>query len=99
MKTKIDIKKLAKLAFLFLKNDEEKKLEDQLETTLKHIDSLSEIDTSKVVGTNEVTNLKNVAREDVVTASLSQEDALSNAKKTYNGFFVVPVILEDAIEL
>lgn len=95
---KINIKHIAKLAELPIKDDEGKQLETQLEATLEHVERLSEIDTSKVESTNEVTDLKNVMREDEVTPSLSQEDALKNAKKTHNGFFVVPVIIEEAIE-
>jgi aspartyl/glutamyl-tRNA(Asn/Gln) amidotransferase C subunit len=98
MKAKIDVKKVAKLANLFITDDEEKMLDSQLESTIEHIESLSDINTDHIVGTNEVTDLNNVAREDVVTPSLSQKDALKNAKKTYNGFFVVPVIIEEAVE-
>lgn len=96
--TKINIYHIAKLANLPIPERELRKLEEQLETTLIHVDRLQEIDTSKVIGTNEVTNLFNVMREDVITTSLSQEEALKNAKKTYNGFFVVPVVIEEAIE-
>lgn len=98
MKAKIDIRKIAKLANLFLTESEERHLESQLAATITHVESLQDINTDHIEGTNEVTDLKNVAREDVVTPSLSQEDALKNAKKTHNGFFVVPVIIEEAIE-
>lgn len=96
--TKIDIKKIAKLAELPIPEGELAKLESQLEQTIEHVDRLQNIDTSSVSGTNTVTNLSNVVREDVVEPSLTQEEALSNAKKTHNGFFVVPVILEEAVE-
>lgn len=96
--SKINIKHVAKLANLPIPEEKLEKLEKQLETTLEHVDRLSEIDSSKVTGTNEVTNLSNVTREDIVEPSLSQEEALSNAKTTHNGFFVVPVILEEAVE-
>lgn len=91
---KIDITHVARLANLPISETEKKKLKKQLEETLDYIERLKEIDTSKVEGTNEVNNLKNVWREDVATPSLSQEKALMNAKRTYNGFFVVPAILE-----
>ncbi len=95
---KINAKKVAKLAKLFITDEEEKMLDTQLEATINHVKSLDDINTDHIVGTNEVTDLKNVAREDEVRPSLSQADALKNAKKTYNGFFVVPVIIEEAIE-
>jgi len=96
--TKFDIHHIAKLANLPIPHEKLKKLEKELEQTIDHIKRLEEIDTSQVTGTNEVTNLSNVTREDVVEPSLTQEEALSNAKKTHNGFFVVPVIIEEAVE-
>jgi aspartyl-tRNA(Asn)/glutamyl-tRNA(Gln) amidotransferase subunit C len=95
---KINVPHVAKLANLELSSEETKELGRQLEKTLDHVDRLKEIDTTHVEGTNEVTSLKNVFREDEVVPSLSQAKALLNAKQTYNGFFVVPVILEEAIE-
>jgi aspartyl-tRNA(Asn)/glutamyl-tRNA(Gln) amidotransferase subunit C len=95
---KIDITHIAKLANLPLTDSEKNKLEKQLEETLEYVDHLKEIDTSKVEGTNEVNNLVNVWREDEVRPSLSQEKALMNAKRTYKKFFVVPAILEEAVE-
>lgn len=96
--TKINIQHIANLANLPIPEEKLKKLEDQLEETLLHVDRLQEIDTSEISGTNEVTNLTNVTRNDVITPSLTQEEALHNAKKIHNGFFVVPVIIEEAIE-
>ena len=95
---KINIKHIAQLANLPVTSAEEKKLKKELEATLEHVEHLNEIDTSKVEGTNEVTDAVNVMRADKIRPSLSQEEALKNAKKTYNGFFVVPVILEEAVE-
>lgn len=95
---KINIKHIAKLASLPITEEKLKKLEKQLKDTLEHVDRLQEIDTSKVTGTNEVTSLTNVTRDDVVIPSLTQEEALQNAKQVHNGLFVVPVILEEAVE-
>lgn len=96
--TKINIHHIAQLANIPFTKDQEKKLEKELEATLDHVERLNEIDTTKVEGTNEVTDAVNVMRDDVVTPSLSQEEALQNAKKVHNGLFVVPVILEEAVE-
>lgn len=96
--TKINIQRIVELANLSISKDKLKKLESQLEETLTNVNRLQEIDTSKVTGTTEVTNLRNVFRDDIVRPSLTQEKALQNAQKTYNGFFVVPVIIEEAVE-
>lgn len=95
---KINIKHVAKLANLPLQEILAKKIEAQLEKTLEHVNRLALINTDKVEGTNDVTGLSNVFREDVVTPSLTQEEALKNAKKKHSGFFVVPVIIEEAVE-
>jgi aspartyl-tRNA(Asn)/glutamyl-tRNA(Gln) amidotransferase subunit C len=95
---KIDVTHIAKLANIPLPKEKEAELEKALEATLEHIKSLEDIDTSKVSGTNEVTDLENVFREDVVESSLTQEEALQNAKSTYKGFFKVPATLGEGMD-
>ncbi|HET9947245.1 MAG TPA: Asp-tRNA(Asn)/Glu-tRNA(Gln) amidotransferase subunit GatC [Patescibacteria group bacterium] len=95
---KINVKHIATLASMPITASQEEKLEKELEATLEHVKRLEEIDTTQIEGTNEVTQAVNVMREDETEPSLTQEEALMNAKKTYNGFFVVPVILEEAVE-
>ncbi|MBI3559237.1 Asp-tRNA(Asn)/Glu-tRNA(Gln) amidotransferase subunit GatC [Candidatus Gottesmanbacteria bacterium] len=60
------------------------------------VSKLQKIETKNVVPTSQVTGLTNVFREDVIETDriLTQSEALSNAKKTHNGYFVVPKILE-----
>ena len=91
---KVDVKHLAKLAQMEVTEEEEKTLEKGFDQTLKVIDQLSELDTSKVKPTSQVTGLTNVWREDKVDKGrmLTKKQALSNAKKTYKGYFVVPAI-------
>jgi aspartyl-tRNA(Asn)/glutamyl-tRNA(Gln) amidotransferase subunit C len=91
---KFDIKHVAKLANLSLNSDEEEKFSKQLEETLKHMENLNQVDTNGVEPTSQVTGLENVLREDEVRPSLSQEDALKNAKSTHNGLFKVKGILQ-----
>jgi len=90
---KLDIPHIAKLASLPINKQEEKKLEEQLIETLTYVEMLQEIDTKKVQPTSHVTGLENVTREDATRSSLSQAQALANAKKTHEGFFVVDAIL------
>lgn len=88
-----DIKHVAKLANVTLTEEEAERFEKQLEETATYMEELDEVDTTGVEPTSQVTGLENVARDDVITPSLSQEQALSNAKSTYNGFFKVKGIL------
>lgn len=92
-KVTIDIDRIAKLSQITPSEALKTKLESQLEKTVVHIESLDDIDTSHVTGTTEVTNLANVLREDEITPSLSQEEALMNGKKVYNGLFMVDAVL------
>lgn len=95
---KINVKHIAQLANLTITDEEEKKFATQLEAVLEHIEKLAEVDTKDTEETHSVTGLMNMTREDVAGESLSQEEAISNAPKTYNGLFEVPVIIEEAIE-
>jgi len=85
---------IADLARLSLKAREVEKLAAQLSETLDYVEVLKELDQEikDLPSTTQVTNLQNVFREDRVRPSLSQKEALSNAKKTYKGYFVTKAI-------
>ena len=91
---KINVSHIAKLANLPLKENEIKRYESQLSAILDYIDKLKEAKTEKVEETSQTTGLKNVTRNDSASPSLSQKDALANAKSQTNGFFKVKAILE-----
>jgi aspartyl-tRNA(Asn)/glutamyl-tRNA(Gln) amidotransferase subunit C len=92
---RVKVKHVAKLASLPLTSEEEEKFAKELGETLDYVEKLDEVDTSGLEGTNQVTGLVNVTREDIVGHSLSQEEALSNAKETYKGFIKVKAILSE----
>jgi aspartyl-tRNA(Asn)/glutamyl-tRNA(Gln) amidotransferase subunit C len=92
---KIDVKHVAKLANLTLTEEEIPKFEKQLSEVLEMVSKLNSLDTTGVEETSQVTGLENVTREDIATPSLSQEEALSQAKTTHNGFFQVKGIFEE----
>lgn len=94
---KIDVSHIAKLANLPISKEEKEKFEKQLSETLSYIDKLNEINTKNVEPTSQVTGLENVTREDQPSPSLSQEEALKNAKSKYNGLFKVKEILENEV--
>lgn len=92
---KLNISRIAKLANLPINQQEGKKLEEQLTETLTYVEMLQKIDTEKIKPTSHVTGLENVTREDTTLPSLSQAQALANAKKTHEGFFEVEAILSN----
>ncbi len=100
MKTKTtfspqDVKHIAQLANLVVSEDLLEKLPVQLSNILDLVRKLNDVDTQNIAPTSQVTGLANVFREDSIQTSFSQEEALSNAPRKYNGYFVVNAVLEE----
>ncbi len=87
---KINVSALAKLANLTLSEKQLKDLEESIPGVVEYMDEVKNLDVDSIPETTRVTEEKNILREDIVTESLSQEEALKNAKQTHKGFFVVP---------
>ncbi len=85
--------RLAWLAKIELKDKEKEELTQQLNRILDAFKSLDELNLSDVEPTYHVVEMVNVVREDVIRSSLLQKDALSNASKTKDSFFVAPKIV------
>lgn len=90
----INIQNLAKLANLPIDDTLAKKLQTQLESTIQHVESLQQLDTKQVKPTFQVTGLENITREDTPRPSFTQAEAIRNAKKIHNGFFIVDAVLD-----
>ena len=88
-----NVEKISSLARIPLTKEEKEKLVSQLSKTINYVDILQKVDTSKVKHTTQVTGLENVFREDKVLPSISQKEALRNASRTHNGYFVVDAVL------
>ncbi len=90
------IKHIAGLANIPIEDHEAEELSDAFRSTLKVVDELKQLSVESVEPSHQVTGLSNVMRGDEVDEKrmFSQEEALRNAPKTHNGFFVVPRILE-----
>lgn len=91
--TKEKVKHIGKLANIELTPEEIKTFQKQLSEILDYVNKLQELNTSNIEPTSQVTGLQNVFREDKVEKSLTQKQALSNAKKTYKGFFVTKRVI------
>ena len=91
------VKHIADLASIPITPEEEKSLRDAFRETLDVISELQSVDIEGVEPTHQVTGFDNVLREDAVNKGnmFSQADALKNAKKTHNGYFVVPRIINE----
>jgi len=84
---------IAKLSRLEIK-PEEIFIKDQLAQAATYVDVLKELNTDTIEPTFQVNHKNTVLREDVIEPSLSQKDALSQAKKTSNGYFVTSVTIK-----
>lgn len=90
------VKKVAKLAQLPILENSVHLFTQQLSAVVGYVSKIQSLDTSKIPETSQVTGLENIFREDRVDKKrmLSQKQALSNAKRTHNGYFVVKAIFE-----
>ncbi len=95
--TVTDISHIAKLANVPVTSEQVEELTKQVGVTVEYVSQLSKVDTVGVTETSQVTGLENVLREDEIdtTRMFTQEEALANAKRTYNGFFVVDAVLDE----
>ena len=91
-----EVAKVALLGRLKLSADEIDRLTVQLGRVLEYVAILNEVDTDGVEPMAHAIEISNVFRDDAAVASLSREDALSNAPKTDGRCFLVPAILEGA---
>ncbi len=88
MITRTDVERVASLACIELSDEELQEFTLQLGAILEYFDELADIEARPPAKEGE-----NVLRPDEVTASLSQQDALSNAPRVDSGFFRGPRIL------
>lgn len=90
----MDVKHVAKLANLSLKDEEIPIFETQLSDIIDYIKQLEEVDTSSIEPTSQTTGLENVLRTDESRDSLTQEDVLVNSSGHEKGQFKVKAVLE-----
>ena len=91
----ITVRHVAQLAKLNLTSQEVNKFQEQLGKIFGYVDQIRNLSTAKIKETSQVTGAINRTREDKITPEriLNQEEALSQAKRTHNGYFVVKAIL------
>ena len=95
--TKEDVRRVAELASLALRDDEVERMTKDLDSILSHIDKLNELDTSGVEPMAQVLfNAEETAtlREDRPRPSLSNAEALENAPVSGGGYYKVPRVIE-----
>ncbi|GAB3987759.1 Asp-tRNA(Asn)/Glu-tRNA(Gln) amidotransferase subunit GatC [Spirosoma daeguense] len=86
--------KIAHLARLEVRPDEETDMLNSLNNVLTWMEQLNEVDTTGVEPLTHISDETNVLRDDVVKNHLSREQALVNAPQHDEQFFEVPKVLE-----
>jgi len=94
MITDKDVKKIANLSRIHLRQDEIDRLTKDLESILNYMNKLEKLDITKVEPTSHIFPLKNVHREDIIKPSLGQKNAIKFSVEQHNGSFKVPKIIE-----
>lgn len=94
--TKNDVLHVAQLSNLQLTEEEIEKFTSQLTQIVEFVGELSEVDTSGVDDSVNVTGLTNVMAEDEINVinTLPVDKATSATNRTHNDLFMVPAILE-----
>ena len=97
--TTSDVKHVASLANIPVSDAEAEKIAKEFSDTLVVVEDVNAVDVSNVSAIH-MTGLSNVFRDDVVDTDrmFTQEQALSNAAHTHDGFFVVDQVIDQGDE-
>ena len=94
--SKIDVAYVSDLARLELTDDEKALFQPQLESIVKYVEKISEVDVDGVPPMMHGRELVNAFREDEVRPSMDREEALANAPARVGDEFLLPKIVEGA---
>ncbi len=89
------VKHVAHLVRLGITEDEAQTFSGQFTSIIDYFNMLNEVDTENVVPASDITNNKNVLREDVVKPSMDREEFLKNVPNREGGYVKVPTVLGD----
>lgn len=92
--SKKDVDYIKELARLRVSEEEVEGLVKDLNSILKYVDQLNEVDTDAVEMLVNPLYIENVYREDVVESSLTSEDFLMNAPERVEDYLKVPSVID-----
>jgi aspartyl-tRNA(Asn)/glutamyl-tRNA(Gln) amidotransferase subunit C len=93
MLTAEQVKKVALLARIELKDEEVEKFRHDLSVVLDYVDELQQVDTKGLEIVSQVTGQQNVQRPDEAVLTESQEEIMANAPEIKDGYYKVKAIL------
>jgi len=91
---KESLKKIAHLARLQIKPEEETALLNSMDSVLSWMEQLNEIDTEGVEPLTHILDEANIWRQDISSNTLSRKEALSNAPSKNDTYIMVPKVIE-----
>ena len=91
---KATIKKISKLARISVTNDETDRLEKDLNSILKFVEQLKELNTDKVEPISSVSDQDLTMNKDEVKKINEKDDILKNAPEKNSNYYVVPKVIE-----
>ena len=89
-----ELKEIAYLARINVKDESLSSLKVELEEILKLFEELNEADTSDVDAMSHPLDLSQPVRKDEVTEKNEREELLKNAPSSKSGLFLVPKVIE-----
>ncbi len=89
-----DLEKVAHLARLKIKPEEEQQLIKDMSEIMNWVEKLREVDTTGVEPLTHMTEEVNILRKDEIEPTISRENSLKNAPDHNNQFFKVPKVLK-----
>lgn len=89
------VRKVAHLARLELKPEEEEQFTTQLGSILEYFEQLSELDVSDVLPTTRAIDVSNITRPDELKPFGDREAILESAPDREDNFFKVPQIIQN----
>jgi len=79
-----EIKKIAKLSYLEIKDEEMEEMKNDFSSILEYVKKLQELDTNDIEATPSILKLENVMREDIVkNSNCNLIEAFSRSKNNY----------------
>jgi len=91
---KDNIKKISKLARISVTNEETDRLEKDLNSILKFVEQLKELNTDKVEPISSVSDQELTMNKDEVKKINEKDDILKNAPEKNSNYYVVPKVIE-----
>ena len=88
-----EVEHIAELARLKLTGDKLILFTKQLNNILDYMEKLNKVDTTDIKPTSHALQITNALREDIVEGSLRKKEAMDNAPKKDEDFFLVPKVI------